>query len=414
MSRTKLWSVVSLMVVTGLLLAACQPQTVEKVVEQTVVVQGTPVVKTETKTETKIVTATPAPVTKPKVMRVNIATFPENLDPQMMSFIGEAAHLWLVYEGLTAFNEKLETVPGAAEKWEYNKDATEITFTLRKGLKYSDGSPLNARRFAYAIKRNINPQTGGEYATLTNMIKGAEAWQGADLETVKPEDVKKLEAEYDKSVQALDTAGQPCKAGSDGYKQEDCLVLKFTLTQPTPFFHTLMAMQVTFPAKEENIVAGKEIWWTSPKYQIGNGPYVMKSMEPYVRSRFEPNPNYWGNKAKVTIEYSYISDSAVAFQAYKNNEFDVVTMAAEDWDAVKADAKLSKEAMIYPGSCTQAIFMHGDKEPFTDPKVRQAFAMSLDREGYVKNVSARPGQHDLDLDSQRLSGLQGGRDALGV
>ena len=182
MSRTQVWSVVSLMMVTSLLLAACQPQTVEKVVEQTVVVQGTPVVKTETKTETKIVTATPAPVTKPKVMRVNITTFPENLDPQMMSFIGEAAHLWLVYEGLTAFNEKLETVPGAAEKWEYNKDATEITFTLRKGLKYSDGSLLNARRFAYAIKRNINPQTGGEYATLTNMIKGAEAWQSADLE----------------------------------------------------------------------------------------------------------------------------------------------------------------------------------------------------------------------------------------
>ena len=147
-----------------------------------------------------------------------------------------------------------------------------------------------------------------------------------------------------------------------------------------------MAMQVTFPAKEENIVAGKEIWWTSPKYQIGNGPYVMKSMEPYVRSRFEPNPNYWGNKAKVTIEYSYITDSAVAFQAYKNNEFDVVTMAAEDWDTVKVDAKLSKEAMVYPGSCTLAIFMHGDKEPFTDPKVRQAFAMSLDRDGFVKDV----------------------------
>jgi len=239
-------------------------------------------------------------------------------------------------------------VPGAAEKWEYNKDATEITFTLRKGLKYSDGSLVNARRFGYAIKRNIDPHTGGEYATLTNMIKGAEEWQSADLEKTKPEDLKKLEAEYDKSVQVLDTSGKACKTGADGYKQEDCLVIKFTLTQPTPFFHTLMAMQVTFPAKEENIVAGKDIWWTSPKYQIGNGPYIMKSMEPYVRSRFEPNPNYWGSQAKVTIEYAYISDTSVAFQAYKNNEFDVVGLAAEDWTRSRPTPSFPKKPWFTP------------------------------------------------------------------
>jgi len=87
-----------------------------------------------------------------------------------------------------------------------------------------------------------------------------------------------------------------------------------------------------------------------------------------------PNQNYWAGVGKVDIEYSYITDSAVSFQAYKNNEFDIVPLAAEDLATVKADAVLSKEAMIYPGSCTSAVMFHQQKEPFTDKKVREAFS----------------------------------------
>ena len=75
-----------------------------------------------------------------KVLRINAGRYPDMIDPQKSSFVGEIAHLKLIYEGLTSLNDKLETVPGAAEKWAYNGDATELTFNL-PGLKYSDGSP---------------------------------------------------------------------------------------------------------------------------------------------------------------------------------------------------------------------------------------------------------------------------------
>ena len=340
MSR-KMWLVMGLVVIASMVLTSCAAPTpaAPQVIKETVVVPGAPVTKTETKEI--VVTATPAPVVKAKVLRVNLGSYPDIIDPQKSSFVNEIAHLNLIYEGLTKVNEKLETVPGAAEKWEYNKDATELTFTLRKGAKYSDGTLLNAARFAYSIKRNINPKTAGEYATITGEIKGAEEWQGADLEATKPEDLAKLEAAVDASIQALDASGKACKTGKDGYAQEDCLTLKLTLSKPAPYFHTIMGIWVTFPAKEENIVAGKEIWWTSSKYHVGNGPFIMKSMDPYVRARFDPNPNYWGGKAKVSIEYSYIVDLAVAFQAYKNKEFDITTLQAEDLGTVKADPKLS-------------------------------------------------------------------------
>lgn len=382
MSRRTFVTMSGIVVATSMLLAACaqpaapaQPQVIRETVEVVKEVVKEKVVEVE---KTVVVEATPVPSEKPKVLRINLGTYPDVIDPQKSSFVNEIAHLKLIYEGLTKLNEKLETVPGAAEKWEYNDDATELTFTLRKGLKYSDGTPLNAKRFEYSIIRNINPATAGEYATITNEIAGAPEWQGAETD----EDKKKFEEQVRQSVQALDSSGQPCK----DYEQEDCLTLKLKLSKPAPYFHTVTSLWVTYPAKQENIEEGGENWWNSSKFHTGNGPFILKSLEPFVKGVFVPNPNYWGDVPKVSVEYQYITDSNVAFQAYKNDEFDIVGLAAEDYQAVMADPELSKQAMIYPGSCTIALQFRNFKEPFTDPKVRAAFSFALDRERWVKDV----------------------------
>lgn len=363
-------------------------QTVAPVV-QTVVVQQTsaPVVQTSAPVvQTVVVQPTAAPVAVNKVLRINLGSYPDIIDPQKSSFVNEIAHLKLMYEGLTKFDTKLATVPGAAESWKYNDAATELTFTLRDGLKYSDGTLLNAKRFQYSLMRNIDPHTAGEYAAITDEIKGAPEWRGADLSAVSDDDLAKLQADVAASVQALDKSGQPCKEGEEGYAQADCNTLKLTFSKPAPYFHTIMGIWVAYPAKEENITEGGDNWWNSSKFQIGNGPYVLKTLEPFVRARFEPNANYWGGAAKVPIEFSYIADSAVSFQAYKNNEFDIIGLAAEDLATVKADPVLSKEANIFPGSCTFAVMFHQLKEPFTDQKVREAFAEALNRDGWVTDV----------------------------
>ncbi|MBI3942407.1 MAG: peptide ABC transporter substrate-binding protein, partial [Chloroflexi bacterium] len=353
---------------------------VEKAVQQTVVVAQTVVVEKEKAVE-KVITATP---TSQKVLRINLATYPDTIDPQKSSFVNEISHLKMIYEGLTRLDKDLNTVPAAAEKWEFSKDGKTLTFTLRKGLKYSDGTALDARRFAFSIKRNINPETAGEYAQITDEIMGAPEWRGADMAKTSKEDMAKLEATVTDAIAPLDAAGKVCTKDT---KPEDCMTLKLTLSKPAPYFATIMGLWVTFPARAELITEGKETWWNSSKFQIGNGPFVLKNLEPFVRARFVPNPNYWRGKAKLdAIEYSYITDSAVGFQAYKNNEFDIVPLAAEDLKTVMADATMKAEANVYAGSCTFAVMFHQQKEPFTDPKVRQAFALALDREAWVRDV----------------------------
>ncbi|HMN12189.1 MAG TPA: peptide ABC transporter substrate-binding protein, partial [Bellilinea sp.] len=288
------------------------------------------------------------------------------------------AHLKLMYEGLTRLDNDLNTVPGAAESWEYNADATEVTFKLRPDLKYSDGTMLNAKRYEYSLLRNIDPATQGEYASITDDIVGAAEWRTAE----EPTDELKAAV----GVVALDAAGQPCLAAPEGYEQADCLTLKVTTKAPAPYFHTVLSLWVTYPAKEELIAEGGDIWWTSARYHVGNGPFVAASMEPFVKSVFTPNANYWRGVPTYDVQYNYITDSAVAFEAYKNNEFDIIGLAAEDLATVQNDATLNAEAHIYPGSCTYAIMFHQLKAPFTDQKVREAFAMALDREAWVKDI----------------------------
>lgn len=389
MSGKKWFLALSVLVVASMVLTACPqptPQVVEKVVTQVVEVEKTvEVVKEVVQTQVveKIVEATPVPEAKAKVLRVNLGGYPDIIDPQKSSFVNEIAHLNLMYEGLTRLDNDLNTVAGAAESWTYNDDATQLVFTLRPDLKYSDGTLLNAERYAYSIKRNVNPETAGEYAAITDEIAGAPEWRGCDLaDAAACEAAAAVVAE---SVKASHADGAPCNADAP-YEDAECNTLTLTLSKPAPYFHVIMGLWVTYPAKEENITAGKDIWYTSSKWQTGNGPYVLQSLEPFVKAYFTPNANYWRGVPVVDVEYSYITDSAVAFEAYKNDEFDVVGLAAEDLQVVQADPVLSKEAMIYPGSCTFAVMFHQLKEPFTDQKVREAFAQAYDRETWVRDV----------------------------
>lgn len=327
----------------------------------------------------------------PAPLRIDLGSYPESIDPQVASFVNEVALLQLMYEGLTRLDEHLATVPGAAESWQYNVDATQLTFKLRPGLRYSDGSLLNAARYAYSIKRNIDPKTGGEYAAITDEIIGAREWRWCSA----PAECDAAKQVVDQSVLPLRADGQACAALP--YADPLCNTLKLTLSQPAPYFHTVMSMWVTYPAKEELVAAGDAEWWRDPARQVGNGPFVMTANAQDVITRFVPNTRYWRGRAAYELEFRYIGDSAEAFELYQRGALDIIPSAAEDLPTVNADPVLKAQHLLYPGSCTMVIKFGlaatykdaGGKEydsPMKDPKVRQAFALAFDAEGWAKGV----------------------------
>jgi len=170
----KMFALLSLLVLASMVLAACGGAAPTAAPAQ-------PAQPAATEAPTAQPAATEAPTAAgPETLRINLGTYPDVIDPQKSSFVNEIATLKQVYMGLSTFNEKLETVPGSAESWKFNDDATQLTFTLKKDLKYSDGTLLNAKRFEYALQRNIDPTTAGEYASITDEILNAPEWRAAD------------------------------------------------------------------------------------------------------------------------------------------------------------------------------------------------------------------------------------------
>lgn len=268
----KLFALLSVIVIASLALAACG---------------ATPAASTEAPaapeqpaaTEEPAATEAPAEEADAReaVIRIGAGSYPDTIDPQKSSFVHEIGHLKLVYVGLTALNEKLETVPGAAESWEFSEDATELTFHMREGMTYSDGSPLNAARYEYSIKRNINPATLGEYAFITDEIVGAPEWRTgsgcADPAACTEEELATLEAAV--GVHAQHADGSDCVVNADTgntYDDADCNTLIVTLSKPAPYFATVMSLWVTYPAKQENIEEGGDLGGPPPSSRSAMAP----------------------------------------------------------------------------------------------------------------------------------------------
>ena len=104
---------------------------------------------------------------------VQLGSNPETLDPALNSAIDGANTLITVFEPLLLIDENNEVIPGQAESYTVSEDGLTWTFTMRDGLKWSDGSDLTAKDFEYSFKRLAAPDTAAPYAeTVVGMIDG--------------------------------------------------------------------------------------------------------------------------------------------------------------------------------------------------------------------------------------------------
>src|SRR5215203_1834676 len=303
-----------------------------------------------------------------KVLRVHHVTYPDVVDPQKSSFANEIDILALAYEGLTRLDTNQETVPAAAESWEYNEDATQITFHLRDGLTYSDGSPLTAENFRYAVERTCDPKTAGEYQSILFEIVGCAEFAGLSTDE-EGNAVEYTPEEHEAARSAL------------GVTAVDDLTLQINLTHPAPYYHTVAFLWVFYPVKKEIVEADPDNWWKTAENHISNGPFRVTNIAEDQEWTFEANENYWQGRPKLDgIQYVYVEDSSVALEAYRSGDLDTVDLEPSQATEVMADPELSKSFVTWPNASTRNLEMNLTQEPFSDKKVREAFAYAVDRE----------------------------------
>jgi len=302
------------------------------------------------------------------VIRIHQPTYPDVFDPQKSSYANEIAVLLLNYEGLTKLNPQGEAIPAAAEEYAFNEAGDVITFTLRSDLQYSDGSPLTSENFRYALERNCDPATAGEYQSILFEVVGCAEFAGTAV---------------------TDTAAYEAAREGLGVEAPDEQTLVVNFTNPAPYATYLMGLWVTYPVKQDLVEAGGENWWQTPENHVGNGPFRITDIQEDQLITFEANENYWeGPPAAGGIEYVYQGDSAVALSAYQQGDLDIMQPDSSQLPLIEGDPALNAELVRYPAAQTTQLQFKLNAEPFNDPKVREAFAYAFDRETYARDIAA--------------------------
>jgi oligopeptide transport system substrate-binding protein len=346
MRRSSIWSLLSMLMIAGLLASACT---------------GTP----------GTTTASPAgdALDPNGELTTNAGSEPDTIDPQKESFVNEVAQTMMVFESLMNFDPKtLKPVPGAAKaNPALSADGLTYTYTLRDGLKYSDGTAVTAKDFAYGFTRTCDPAVAGEYAFTAYIITGCEAWNTMDT----------------KKATAAELAAAKAKLGIkvNGDKE-----IAFTLTEKAPYFNSIAALWVGVPTRESDVTKGGDKW-TEPATFIGNGPFILSEWKHNEKMVYTRNPNYRTPTKVAKWTKVMINEAAVAFAAYQNNELDAVGVGAEQLRTIDANADLKAQTVDVGGSCTIYVGFNNARAPFDDAKVRLAFAKSFDRAAYITDVA---------------------------
>ena len=303
---------------------------------------------------------------------VQYGSNPETLDPALNSAVDGGNTIITVFETLLIINENNETVPGQAESWTTSEDGLTWTFTMRDGLKWSDGSELNAKDFEYSFKRMADPDTAAPYAeTCLGMIDGFEEAAGfpdADGNpTVEP------------NLDALNV-----KASDDGK------TLTIVLGYPCSYFDKIAAFAAMSPVQKATVEANGDAWCTSPDTYVCNGPYMITEWTPSERIVLTKNPNYvggWDNSKIVTdtITLLLLEDSSASFAAYNSGE--AVLIKDVPTDEIPSLTKAEDGGDFYVDTIlgTYYVSLNMKRDAFKDAKVRKALSLAIDRD-YVANT----------------------------
>jgi len=294
-----------------------------------------------------------------QVLRFNLGSEPELRDPSVMSGQPDGRFARIVFEGLTNSDPRtLEPRPGQAYRWETGADGLVYTFHLRPGLSWSDGTPLTSRDFAWSWRRALAPATASRNASLLYAIRGAE--------------------DYNKGVLA--------DSSRLGLATPDDSTFVVTLAQPTAYF-LFLTTYYTFLPVPRHVVERWGALWTLPQHLVGNGPFRWTYWRQNDRYEFAPSERYW-DRAHVRLEkivgYT-VDDLSTATNLYKSG--------ALDWNPSNyipsqflPYLRGYADFRVYPSQATYFYCVNCTRAPFTDPWVRRALNLAIDREAISRDL----------------------------
>jgi peptide/nickel transport system substrate-binding protein len=268
------------------------------------------------------------------VLNVAIGGEPDQLDPHKTSAYYSFEVLENVYDTLVEPDQNLQMQPSLATGWKISKDQKMWTFTIRKGVKFSDGTPLTAKDVAYSYHRIIDDK-------LSSAYKFAEVT----------------------SIQAPDP---------------QTLVVK--LKQPMPnLLSSLGSYKGMAIVEKKNVESG-----AIKQDPVGSGPFKVASWQNGDSIKLVRNPYYWGPKPKISgVDYTFVKDPTVALQNLESGEVDWTdNLPPQQISSLKSNNDIVVKST--PTSDYWYMALNEKKKPFDNRDVRRAISFAIDRNSIVK------------------------------
>jgi len=279
-------------------------------------------------------TATGAPGA---VIKAGITTPTAAINPVTVADQGGLDMLAQTGEYLTLSTQTLTLQPVLATSWTPNATADVWTFKIRQGVKFHNGAALTADDVVYTYQLHANPKTG------SNALS---AFAGV----LSPSGVVKVD-DYTVAFHLKAPNGNfPYLTSSDNYNM---IIL--------PKGYNPADWQSSF---------------------IGTGPFVLGSYTPKVGATFTRNESYWGTKALP---------SQTQFTFYDTQDPEILALTGGTIDVVGQFSVSGAQELLtgsyniikLKSSAHRELSMRCDQAPFTDPRVRQAIALTLNRAAIV-------------------------------
>lgn len=292
-----------------------------------------------------------------KILLYNNLREPTSLDPPVGFDQVSYDILNNFMEGLTRLGKDQLPAPAMAKEWKISEDGRTYTFTLRDGLKWSNGDDLKASDFEFAWKRLLAPDTASQAAPLAYIIQGAEAYNSGKGSA---DDVK--------------------------IKATDDKTLEVTLNEPASWLLSMVSNPAFFPVNQK-VVEGNDKWAGEAATIVSNGPFKISEWKHDAEIKLVKNDTYW-DKDSVKLDgvtFLMINDSNTEYQTFVSGGLHTSAVPSDMADQLFKDGKVQ----VADGAGTAFYRFNVTQPPFDNVNIRRAFVAAVDRQQLVDFVTKR-------------------------
>lgn len=282
----------------------------------------------------------------------------ETMDPSLADDSASLLQLNNTNEGLYHPNKNGKLVAEAATKTKVSKDGLTYTFTLHKGMKWSNGDPVTAQNFVYGWQRTVDPDTKAPNAFLFAPIKNANAIMNDK-----------------KSAKTL------------GVKAVNKTTFKVTLAKPAPYLKQMTALPAFFPQDKKVVEKYGKSYGTTSAKTVYNGPFVQEGWTgSNLTWKMKKNTKYWDKKVVhlSTVNMQVVQNSSTALNLYQVKKLDDISLSGEQATQEKSNKDFYSSLA---NSMTYAVY-NFKNQAMQNINIRRALSLVLNREQVTSKVLA--------------------------